>query len=268
MEYFDNKNELLQYLENLETTKKKNIIIEEDIEGIEFSLVAFTDSINISFSMPIWTTKKFYEGGFGGVGNSLGGFSTSSSLPFALDIDSAKRYVLSFLKHFTGYRGAVTAHFVQNKELYLLDFSLGLGVTEGIITIELLRTPITKVFEKILNEDSFGIEYSPEHALLKFAVPDGYPIVQRPRKFIIDEMEIWKRKTSILFHDVIEIDNNLFTNKGRTLALFSKSSNLSEAYARIEDSFSFIKGPLWHRKDIGKKEIIKDMVRRTKRFFK
>ena len=95
-------------------------------------------------------------------------------------------------------------------------------------------------------------------SVCKYAVPKGYP--DNPIKD--EEINIEKiNNTKGLFYASVNSNNDKIMLAGsRAVAVVALADTLSTAEAEAEKEISCIKGPLFHRKDIGKKFIIQQRV--------
>ena len=112
----------------------------------------------------------------------------------------------------------------------------------------------------ILSEelDKIDICFTSLATVCKYAVPDGYPDNPLKNKEI-DISEI--NDAEKLFHASIEQkDEKLIEVGSRTVAVVGTGETIWEAEEIAEKEISKIKGPLFHRKDIGTTELIQKKI--------
>jgi phosphoribosylamine--glycine ligase len=92
----------------------------------------------------------------------------------------------------------------------------------------------------------------------KYAVPDGYPDnpVKNEQIDISDVDDLEK-----LFHASVELkDKSLIQIGSRTVAFVGTGETIWEAEKIAEQEISKVKGPLFHRKDIGTTDLIQKKI--------
>jgi len=126
--------------------------------------------------------------------------------------------------------------------------------------LSILETDLIDICSSIISEelDKIDIYFNSLATVCKYAVPDGYP--DNPVKDKeVDISEI--SDTEKLFHASVEQkDEKLIEIGSRTIAVVGTGETIWEAEEIAEKEISKIKGPLFHRKDIGTTELIQKKI--------
>jgi len=126
--------------------------------------------------------------------------------------------------------------------------------------LSILDTDLIDICIAILNEelDDIDINFHTMATVCKYAVPDGYPDKPVKNKQIdisgVDDLEK-------LFHASIELKNkNLVQIGSRAVAYVGIGETIWEAEKIAEKEISKVKGPLFHRRDIGTTDLIQKKI--------
>lgn len=277
-DHFNTKEEALQYCKEV-LKSHPSVIVEEKLEGEEFSLQCFTDGKTVIVTPPAQDHKRAYEDDKGPNTGGMGSYSCENHLlPFLTkkDIDEAlkitKQVADAIYKETNEYyKGVMYGGFILTKNgIKLLEYNSRLGDPEAMNVLPLLKTDFIEICEAIINQSLNKIkpEFENKATVCKYVVPKGYP--EKPvknQKIVIDKNKIPK-KAKIYYASVDEKDNGLFMTTSRAVALVGIADNLEEAEKIAEQAVKAVKGPVFHRKDIGTKELIEKRVRHMEKIRK
>ena len=253
-----------------ELIKKGGVfLIEKKLIGEEFSLMSFCDGTSLSHMPAVQDHKRAYEKDKGPNTGGMGTYSDSDhSLPFLENshIRSAQKInekTAQALKNKfgEGYKGVLYGGFIAtNAGVQLIEYNARFGDPEVMNILSILETDLIDICIAILNEelDSIGINFHNMATVCKYAVPDGYPDKPVKNKQIdisgVDDLEK-------LFHASIELKNkNLVQIGSRAVAYVGIGETIWEAEKIAEKEISKVKGPLFHRKDIGTTDLIQKKI--------
>ena len=90
-------------------------------------------------------------------------------------------------------------------------------------------------------------------------MPIGYP--DNPIKNKIIDVSAVENKELIHYASVDMKENELYETGSRTIAIVSVSDSISDAELIAESEIKKIKGPLFHREDIGTEELIEKRIK-------
>jgi len=251
--------------------KGGSFLVEEKFIGEEFSLMSFCDGIHIQHMPIIQDHKRAFEGDKGPNTGGMGTYSDADhSLPFLkdTDIENAKKInelTLRALKSKTGllYKGVLYGGFMAvNNGVRLIEYNARFGDPEAMNIFSLLKTDFIDICKSIISGDldKCKIEFLNKATVCKYAVPNGYPDDPIKNKPInIDHMV---DLDNVFFASVDSSDEDLIETGSRTLACISIQDSIYEAEKHAEKNISSVKGPLYHRSDIGTKTVIEKKIDR------
>ncbi len=233
------------------------VVIEEFLKGLEFSVFALTDGKNYVI-LP--EAKDYKRIGEGDTGLNTGGMGAISPVPF-VDQKMWDKVIRRIIEPtITGintrqmeYQGFVFFGLIeQDGEPYVIEYNCRLGDPETEVILPRLKNDLVELFTKCANKelDQCTIALDPQTAATVMLVSGGYPEAYQKGKAI----QLAKSGDSILFHAGTKIqDGQLLTNGGRVLAITSLGDSIEEATSK---SFDLAKKVAfegkYYRKDIGK----------------
>ncbi len=271
-EQLGSSEEALDYAQEL-ITQDGTVLIEEKLDGEEFTLQAFCDGSDLALMPPVQDHKRAFEGDTGPNTGGMGSYSTGKLLPFLeqKDINRAKdimQKTLSALKEEgTPFTGILYGQFMITKDkVKVIEFNSRFGDPEAMNVLTLLKTELSEVFQSMSEGKLIPVTFSNECTVVKYLVPDGYPSKgMKGAKISIDEKGLWNSGAKLYYGSVYETEEGVFTTTSRTAAVVSKAETLEEAEKKTESALSYIQGPLWHRKDIGTKGLITRRMEHARR---
>jgi len=189
-------------------------------------------------------------------------------LPFLTDDDIAQAHAINIstakaLKDKFGerYTGILYGGFMATVNgVKLIEYNARFGDPEAMNVLSLLETDFIDICVGIVEGtlDQVDVRFANKATVCKYAVPEGYPdspVKGEP----IDVSGI--SNPDGLFYASVDIQNGQLVEAGsRTLAVVGMACSISEAEAAAEIEVSSFKGPLFHRTDIGKDEVIRKRV--------
>lgn len=238
------------------------VIIEEKIEGEEYTLQMFCDGKTIA-PMPAVRDYKLLEEGESGMNTpGMGSYSSSDHLlPFLTREDFYKSIeiiqdILNVLaeKYNERFNGILSGQYMLTRSgIKLVEINVRPGDSEILNITPIIKTDFLEICQAIatgaLNE--IGIEYENKATVCKYAVPEGFPTPEGLVRIEIDKKCVEEAGTH-LFQSCFEAGDNLFKPSPRLFAITGVGDTLKEAYDRCETGLSCISGEgIFHRKDIG-----------------
>jgi len=253
---------------NKSIEKFGQVVIEERLIGVEFSLMSFTDGKTV-YDMPIVQDHK--RANLGDTGPNTGGMGSYSdanhSLPFLKEEhiikahETNKKVVDALLQEFKEpYVGILYGGFMLTSSgVKVIEYNARFGDPEGINALELLETPLRDIIIASLEGklDSIQPVFENKATVLKYVVPYGYP--EKPKmeeKVIVKDWGV-PDNASLYYASVEKKGDDIFTTSSRAFAIIAKSDTIAGAEEDAEYfADNFVEGPLVHRRDIGTKELI------------
>ncbi len=244
-------------------------IIEEKLEGEEFTLQAFVDGRNLAPMPLVQDHKRAYEGDEGPNTGGMGSYSMQDHrLPFIREseyedaLSIMKKVVEAMHEEGNPYRGILYGQFMLTKDgPKIIEFNARFGDPEAMNVLGLLKTPLPEVAKAMVEGNLGGVEFRKKATVVKYVVPEGYGVSSKSdTKVDVDEAAINREGAEVFYASVNEKDGDIYTTSSRTLAVLAMSDRLEDAESLAEKALSHVKGDIFSRHDIGKKETVERKV--------
>lgn len=264
-DHFQDFNESLPYMQEL-ISKGESFVIEEKLIGQEFSLMSFCDGKHLKHMPATQDHKRAYENDEGPNTGGMGSYSCANhSLPFLKesDIESAQKINEQTLAALPGYKGILYGGFIATKEgVKLIEYNARFGDPEVMNYLSILKTDLTDISEAIAKGelDQIKVEFENKATVIKYLVPEGYPIKSVKDK-VIDISEVDQNKVDIYYASLDQQENKLYLKGSRALGIVAKADTLAKAEKIVQTEIVKVKGPVFFRKDIGTKELINQRIK-------
>jgi phosphoribosylamine--glycine ligase len=244
-------------------------VIEEKLEGEEFSLLSFSDGTTLRHMPAVQDHKRAFNDDRGPNTGGMGSYTDANgSLPFLTpaDIATARRtneHVIAALHRDLNepYRGILYGGFIATANgVRLIEYNARFGDPECLNLLSLLESDLVAIFRAIVSSTLYNLDvvFAPAATVCKYLVPEGYP--DHPRKGDIVPVPAALPPATTLYLGSVDIDaindDTLVSAGSRTLAVVSRGSSLPEAEALCELVLDGIRGPFFHRSDIGTSALI------------
>lgn len=252
-----------------------SFLVEEKLVGEEFSLMSFVDGKTCCHMPIVQDHKRAFEGD---VGPNTGGMGTYSfanhSLPFlknreVLDAQKTNELVAKQLLKKTGvpFVGILYGGFMLTQRgVKVIEYNARLGDPEAMNVLCLMKTDFLKVCDQIIGGSlsKNSVEFEELSTVCKYAVPRGYP--NKPAKGFVVDCKI--EDLDVYLASVKSSDGQVVACGSRTAAAIGKDKNVFVAEKFAERKISSIGGDLFHRKDIGTKELISRRIDRMEKILR
>jgi phosphoribosylamine--glycine ligase len=241
------------------------VIVEEKLIGQEFSLMSFCDG-SFCVDMPaVQDHKRAYEGDAGPNTGGMGSYSCKNHLlPFlnANDVREASEMTQRIAKALfedTGsyYKGVMYGGFIVTKRgVRLIEYNARFGDPEAMNVLPILKGDFVDICEGIINKtlDQVEVEFEAKATVCKYVVPEGYP--DNPLKGEKIEVGRVPEGVKVYYASVDDREDGLYLSGSRAVAFVGIADNLEEAEKLAQSAVGAVKGPVFHRKDIGTKELV------------
>ncbi|MCX6785746.1 MAG: phosphoribosylamine--glycine ligase [Candidatus Komeilibacteria bacterium] len=277
-DHFKNMNEGLSFIKEILDSGAK-VVIEEKLVGQEFSLMSFCDGDHLIHLPAVQDHKRALAGDQGSNTGGMGSYSAADfSLPFLEEDDlvAAKKIneavALALKKKIgRGYKGVLYGGFMATKTgVKLIEYNARFGDPEAMNVLALFsektfppsgKADFLQVCLSVINGtlDKIKLELKPLATVVKYAVPEGYP--ENPIKDkIIDVSAIDKTKVKIFYAAVDQRPDGLYLTGSRAVAITGTAKDIFTAEKIVEEEIKKITGPVFHRADIGTKELVNKRV--------
>lgn len=261
---FDNKDYLMDELLNLKDGE--NLLIEDKLDGEEFSLMTMSDGFGGMFNFPpIQDNKRLKNDDLGPNTGGMGCIiDKNNTLPFLTkeDIRVSEEINKKIIEELNkegvekgnkvGYRGILYGSFIKSKDgdIHIIEFNARFGDPECYIALSLLKTNFYKLCNEVINGKlESDICFDKSAMIGVYMVPKNYPKETKDKYdiYINDE----NMKDNIIYGSVEKEGNHLYSLSSRALIYGLKGDSLYECYKKIYNKIKSINGNLYYRTDIG-----------------
>jgi phosphoribosylamine--glycine ligase len=238
-----------------------SFVVEEKVEGEEFSLMSFCDGNTLRHMPAVQDHKRAYEGDKGPNTGGMGTYTDADhKLPFLTDADIAaaqeiNQRVAAALAMECGapYQGILYGGFMATHDgVKLIEYNARFGDPESLNLLPLLETDFAAICRAIVDTTlaSCAVRFSPQASVCKYVVPEGYPDNPRKGDGLLLPAKLPEGVTTYL--SAVDVkDGKLIATGSRTLAVVGTAMTIAEAEAACERVVRQIPGPFFHRADIG-----------------
>ena len=260
----ENREDAITTLKEMMSDKKfgkagDKIVVEEFLNGIETSILAFVDNDTIVPMVSSKDHKKVFEGETGLNTGGMGTFSPSEIYTDELAKEVQEKILDKTLEGFKkdnlNYKGILFVGLMITEDgPKILEYNVRFGDPETQSVLFRLDTDLNKIISAILDNNLKNIEinYSKEEAICVMLTSGGYPESYEKGKVIsgLENLD----SDIVVFHSGTKFDNeNIVTNGGRVIGITAKGKSVKEAGEKVYENIKKINFEKMHyRKDIWK----------------
>ncbi len=251
------------------------VMIEEKLEGEEFSLQCLCDGRTVVATPPVQDHKRRFVDDQGPNTGGMGSYSCENHLlPFLTEKDieaglSITQAVAGAIFKETGhyYKGVMYGGFmITPSGVKLLEYNARFGDPEAMNILPLLKTDFldlcTAITEGTL--DGLSVEFEKQATVCKYIVPRGYglPADHPDAQSTTSRIAIENVGTARLYYSSVDQKaDGLYMTSSRAIGVVGVAERLEEAEAIAEKAVAAITGPVDHRPDIGTWPLIEKRIR-------
>ncbi|KKK66774.1 hypothetical protein LCGC14_2960720, partial [marine sediment metagenome] len=161
------------------------------------------------------------------------------------------------------YKGFLYGQFMKTANgIKLIEFNSRLGDPEAMNILPLLKDNFIDICWAIINGSlPKTIEFKKKATVCKYLAPEGYPVnPKKDEKLIIDKERLVKIGAKCYYASVYRDGRDIFTTTSRALGILGISDSLEEAEIISELGVGCIKGKLFHRKDVGTRNLLQKRI--------
>jgi fusion protein PurCD len=249
------------------------VVIEEKLEGEEFSLQTITDGSTAVHCPAVQDHKRAYDGDTGPNTGGMGSYSDADhSLPFLDPADLARarainEQVIRAVERETGapYRGVLYGGFMATADgVRVIEYNARFGDPESMNVLPLMTADLVEVCIGVVTGtlDQVDVGFRPLATVCKYLVPAGYPKQKGyadPVPFDRALVEADENVRCYWAAARLE-DSKIVLTDSRTVAFVGIGPTLAEAEHHAERGTTSVGGPVRHRSDIGTPELIERRI--------
>ncbi|MFC2162565.1 phosphoribosylamine--glycine ligase [Candidatus Altiarchaeota archaeon] len=277
-EHFDASGAKKYVKEMLETRMGEipKVVLEERLMGEEFTLQAFVDGRTVVGTPMVQDHKRAYNGDVGPNTGGMGSYTDASRiLPFLTqkDYDDGLAIMADTVKAVykeTGdrYVGFLYGQFMAGADgVKVIEYNCRLGDPEAMNILTILESDFQEICERMTGQMiKDNLKFAPKATVCKYMVPDGYPDDPKNNVAVdVNEEEINLLGGTVYYASVREEEGRIYTSKSRAIAVCGQADTITEAEQVAEQSLQYVKGELFHRKDIGTRSLIEKRMEHMKK---
>ena len=264
------KQDILDYCQTL-VKQKSPFIIEEKIEGEEFTLQTFVDGKNVVSTPLVQDHKRAYEDDSGPNTGGMGSYSMENHLmPFITqnDVDEAledMKKVVAAVKAETGveYKGFLYGGYMKTVEgIKLIEFNSRLGDPEAMNILPIIKTDFIDVCMGIINGNlKSNIEFENKATVCKYLAPEGYPGSPKKNELVkIDKNKLNQIGAKYYYASIYRKGDEIYTTTSRAIGVVGIANDLESAEKIAEQGIGCISGKLFYRKDVGTLKLLQKRI--------
>jgi phosphoribosylamine--glycine ligase len=186
------------------------------------------------------------------------------------DLDEAKKILQGVIhamkKDGVPFRGVLYGQFILTSGgVKVIEFNARFGDPEAMNVLALLEDSLSNVFLSMAEGDLRPPRFLGDSTVVKYLVPDGYP--DKPVKDAqveIDARGMEDCGAKLYYASVYEQGGRILTTGSRAFGVLGRAGSLEEAERVAEEGCRHIRGPVWHRRDIGTKPLLAAKVARMR----
>lgn len=251
------KAELKAMLQGKFGNASHTVIIEDFLDGIEFSVFVITDGKDY-FLLP--EAKDYKRIGEGDTGLNTGGMGAISPVPFCDNVLMQKVKTRIIEPTIRGiyeknipYQGFIFFGLINiGGDPYVIEYNCRMGDPETEVVIPRLKNDFLELMEAVKNNnlDQIRAELDPRTAATVMLVSGGYPEAYEKGKIMTGMNDV---TDSFLFHAGTKNNGaDIVTNGGRVIAITSFGQNIEEAVGQSkENAIKISFDGKYYRQDIG-----------------
>ena len=251
--------EAMEALEIAFAIPDNKVVIEEYLDGFEFSLIALAHEDKVIPLEVGQDHKRVFDGDKGPNTGGMGVYSPVRRVTKEIidaSVNEIIRPTLEGLKKeglpFTGF---IFAGIMDTKEgVKTIEFNARFGDPEAEAILSRMESDLVQLILDIMNGKETEVKWSEKTTVGVVLASEGYPASSTPNA----EIEIEDGMESILFHMGTKEENGkLYTNGGRVLIVVAEGDTLAEAKEKAYNDIEKIKcEKLFFRHDIGAKDVV------------
>ncbi len=268
--------EAVEYCRQLFASKQPAVVIEEKLDGEEFSLQSFFDGEHIVHMVPVQDHKRAHNADRGPNTGGMGSYSCADHLlPFLKEselreAEEINRRVGEALVDKIGrpYQGILYGGFMLTRVgLKVIEYNARFGDPEIMNVLSILENDFLDVCDALVSGglNKIDIRFLKKATVCKYVVPEAYPGKTNGSPVIdvskLDRFAAEEPNVRVYYGAVAEKDGKLTLTGSRAIGIVGIGNSLEEAERIAEHATKLVDGPVYHRSDVGTAALIDKRVR-------
>jgi phosphoribosylamine--glycine ligase len=254
--------EALQALKEMMTDHRfgksgDKVVVEEFLEGQEFSLLAFVRNENVYPMVIAQDHKRALDEDKGPNTGGMGAYSPVPQIPEEM-VDAAVERILKpaasgMMKNdtpFTGilYAGLIATHTGPK----VIEFNARFGDPETQVVLPRLTSDLAEIIDDLLNNKEPELTWSNQASVGVVLAAEGYPNDYKKGMSVPE----FNDQVTVYFAGVTDDQGTIRASGGRVLLVEAESDSIESAQAKVYEALEEVNTTdYFYRKDIGAKSI-------------
>jgi phosphoribosylamine--glycine ligase len=258
------------------------VIIEEKVEGEEFSLQAFCDGRHAVPMPAVQDHKRAFEGDEGPNTGGMGSYSGEKGLlPFVTREDYDQGVVIlnailqGLAKEGRPFVGTIYGQFMLSRAgPRVIEINARFGDPEAMNVLTLLESSYVEILRSMADGqlDASQVRFARDATVCKYVVPEGYGVKSMANEpLTVDEAAIAREGARVYYAAINQTGGQrgkvveATTTTSRSVGVVATGATIAEANAKADRALQHVKGPhLFHRRDVGSAALIAKRVERMR----
>ena len=250
------------------------VLLEEKIEGEEFSLQAFCDGTSCVPMPAVQDHKRAFEGDLGPNTGGMGSYSGAGGLlPFVKreeyeqGVAILQEILAAMKKEGRPFVGTIYGQFMLSRDgPRVIEINARFGDPEAMNVLTLLESSYLDIVKGMAagKLDASKVRFSPMATVCKYVVPEGYGVKSMANEpLAVDEVAIAKAGARVYYAAINQTGGArgarvvATTTTSRSVGVVGVGSTLQEANAVADAALAHVTGPhLFVRRDIGTQALL------------
>lgn len=258
------------------------VVIEEKVEGEEFSLQAFCDGHHAVPMPAVQDHKRAFEGDQGPNTGGMGSYSAENGLlPFLTrqEYDAGVRILNEILaamrKEGRPFVGTIYGQFMVSRDgPRVIEINSRFGDPEAMNVLSLLSSDYVDALRGMAagKLDAGKVRFLARATVCKYVVPEGYGVKSMANEPVrVDERAVTECGAHVYYAAVNQTGGargaavEATTTTSRAVGVIATGDTIAHANDRVDRALAHVTGPhLFHRKDIGTPALLQKRVERMR----
>jgi phosphoribosylamine--glycine ligase len=278
-EHLKDKEEVIRYVKDIfdNNIGGGGVVLEERLEGEEFTLQAFCDGRTVVPMPLVQDHKRAFEGDNGPNTGGMGSYSMEDHiLPFMtkkeLDqaMDIMRKVVGAMARDGCPYVGILYGQFMLTRiGPKVIEFNARFGDPEAMNVLPVLESDFVGICEDIVagKLSPSKVKFESKATVCKYVVPEGYGTKSKSGHEIrVDEEGVMNEGAHLFYANVNEENGRILTTSSRSIAVVGLEATVEKAEKACERGLRHVSGDaIYVRHDVGKRELIQKRIEHMKR---
>lgn len=236
--------------------QQSQVVIEEFLEGEEFSLMAFVSGERVIPMITSQDHKRAYDGDGGPNTGGMGAYSPMPHLPKDVYEEAVetvlKPLAQTMVKRGTPFEGFLYAGLILTANgPKVIEFNARFGDPETEVILPNLKSPLLDVIEAVVRQESYSVEWIDGYTMGVVIAAEGYP--DRPiTGQVLSGFESLPKDVLVFHAGTTKKGGQVVGSGGRLLVVTATKPTLLEAKTAVYAAISQLDLPkTFYRSDIG-----------------